>query len=295
MLLLMANAAPAPMRDCSDCPAMLPIPGGTIVVGAPPDDSEARADERPLSPPIQIRRFAMGRDPVTRDEFAIFVRETGRVFPRGCAYSGRSWSKMDDVSTWSDLGFAQAGNHPVVCVTWDDATAYAAWLSRRTGKRYRLPTEAEWEYAARAGTVGPYYGSTTIGHDRANLGAPQCCKPRAEGADQWDYTAPVDAFPANPWGLRDMAGNALEWVADCYRPGYRDQPRDGSAFATDISFDAGRGRTLRSCDHRGLRGGDWGNPPAFLRVTARNYGPAPGYTLSEYRSGGVGFRVARDR
>ncbi len=290
----LAAAAPASFRDCTDCPEMVRIPPGDLALGAAAADAEARPDERPTAV-VHIRGFALARAPVTRDDYARFVAATGRQTSVGCAYAGRSWSKMDTISSWSNLGFAQEGNHPVVCVTYADAQAYVDWMSQRTGKRYRLPSEAEWEYAARAGETASYPGGRVIGHDVANFGAPKCCKEMAEGADRWLYTAPVDAFPANGFGVRDMLGNALEWVSDCYRPGYAGQPRNGRPFTTDVAFDAGQGKTLRSCDLRGLRGGDWGNPPAFLRFSARNYGPAPGYSLADYRSGGVGFRIARDR
>ena len=156
-------------------------------------------------------------------------------------------------------------------VSWEDAQSYVSWLSRQTGEEYRLPTEAEWEYAARAGTTTKYSWGNEIGVNRAN------CRPTEEYGtcgDRFEYTAPVGSFAANPWGLHDMHGNVWEWVQDCGPGNYADAPADGSAW---LSGD---------CSVRVVRGGSWISYPWFLRAAYR-YGISSGY---RYFSG---FRVAR--
>jgi formylglycine-generating enzyme required for sulfatase activity len=187
--------------------------------------------------------------------------------------------------------------HPAVCVTWYDAQDYVAWLSARTGKPYRLPSEAEWEYAARAGSATAYPWGPLASHDRANYGADKCCGPRAFGADIWVNTSPAAAFPPNAFGLYDMQGNVLQWLADCLAPSYDVTPADGSAYTSDVPLQlSGRFAALNgqsSCSFRVVRGSDWGDPPSMVRSAFRNFGPGPGATLHDYSSAGVGFRVAR--
>jgi formylglycine-generating enzyme required for sulfatase activity len=164
-----------------------------------------------------------------------------------------------------------------VGVSWNDAQAYVKWLSQQTGKHYRLPTEAEWEYAARAGTDTAYPWGNKASHDFANYGKDQCCDGLASGKDKWVYTSPVGSFPANPFGLYDMNGNVFQWVEDCYADSYKDAPVDGTA--RPVVCDANASRVLR--------GGSWTNFPGILRSAYRNY-----YT-PDYRLYDVGFRAAR--
>lgn len=294
----MARDAPHIVRDCPDCPEMVIVPGGHFTMGASLDDHEARPDELPRRE-VTIGSFAMGRYHVTREDYGRFTADTARPARAGCAYSGRTGHAMDPDASWQHLGFFQDGRHPVVCVTFADATDYAAWLSKRTGKRYRLPSEAEWEYAARGGSTTPYPQGIELSHDQANFGAGTCCSPKGVpgSADKWEYTSPVGVFPPNPFGLYDMQGNVLQWTADCYAPDLSLVPPDGSPASQDKMLKVeGRFAWLTgttTCAYRVLRGGDWGNPPSFLRSSARNFAPARGYTLEMYRSGGVGFRVAR--
>ena len=160
------------------------------------------------------------------------------------------------------------GNRPVINVSWNDMQLYVKWLSERTGRTYRLPTEAEWEYAARAGTATKYSWGNDIGRNLANCNG---C------GSQWDVnrTAPVGSFPANAFGLHDMHGNVWERVLDCWNGSYRGAPADGSAWLS--------GR----CGQRVLRGGSWLNYSGDLRSANRHWN-GPGY-----RSSGSGFRVAR--
>ena len=156
----------------------------------------------------------------------------------------------------------------MINVSWEDAVAYAEWLSAQTGERYRLPSEAEWEYAARAGSATKYSWGNEIGHNRANCNA---C------GSQWDgeKTAPVGSFGPNAWGLHDMHGNLWEWVQDCWNDNYQGAPADGSAW------------TSGDCEIRVLRGGSWINQPGYLRAAFRNWFTTGGGASA------LGFRVAR--
>jgi formylglycine-generating enzyme required for sulfatase activity len=245
---------------------------------------------------VTIRSFAVGRYHVTRAQWATFAAATQRTTTKGCFWTGRTGNQVDPEGSWNDLGFKQDDAHPVVCVTWRDAQDYVAWLSQRTGHHYRLLTEAEWEYAARAGSTTPFRWGNTASHDYANYGA-EDFRPLALAADRWEYTSPVGSFPPNAFGLYDMPGNALQWVQDCYSS-YDRLRGDGSAYETDIELKAGVPLSYmvgtRSCAYRVVRGGDWGDPQRMMRSAFRNFGPGPGATLQHYRSGGVGFRVARD-
>ena len=160
------------------------------------------------------------------------------------------------------------GRRPVINVSWEDAVAYTAWLSEATGERYRLPSEAEWEYAARAGSVTKYSWGNEVGHNRANCY--RC-------GSQWDreMTAPVGSFRPNVWGLHDMHGNVWEWVQDCWNGNYQGAPTDGAAWESG------------DCSQRVLRGGSWDYNPRYLRSANRTN------DLTMYRNFTVGFRVAR--
>jgi formylglycine-generating enzyme required for sulfatase activity len=161
----------------------------------------------------------------------------------------------------------------VISVSWEDAVAYAEWLSQQTGKHYRLPTEAEWEYTARAGTETAYWWGDEIGKNRANCNG---C------GSQWDgkQTAPVGSFKPNPWRLHDTAGNVYEWVQDCWHKNYAGAPEDGSkVWETEGSGD---------CNLRVIRGGSWNDWPRLVRSATRG-GHVPGL-----RANTLGFRLAQD-
>ncbi len=287
-------------RDCPDCPEMVVIPAGSFKMGSPANEL-GRSDIEGPQRRVSVRRFAAAKFDVTRGQWAAFVSATNRGTSEGCAWTGRSgieppWAP-DPQGSWRNLAFAQDDTHPVVCITWYDAQDYVRWLAQRTGRQYRLLTEAEWEYAARAGTTTPYPWGASASHEYANYGAEVCCSGSASGRDQWVNTSPAGSFPPNGFGLYDMHGNVLQWVQDCLAPSYVGLPTDGSAYEVDVELKmTGRFAKLtgkRSCSFRLVRGGDWGNPPALIRSAYRNFGPAPGLTLQDYRSGGVSFRVAR--
>jgi formylglycine-generating enzyme required for sulfatase activity len=227
--------------------------------------------------------FAAGKFEVTRGQFAAFVQDTGRETTDACiTYENGSWEARTG-RTWSDPGFPQDASHAVDCVTFDDAESYVAWLSRKTGKAYRLLTEAEWEYAARAGATTRYFS----GDDGAAL-----CR-SANGADHsakalfpdwtWSsscddghpFTAPVGTFEPNAFGLYDVTGNVWEWVSDCFHDSYDGAPGDGSSWAEP------------SCEFRTVRGGGLFDSPGVMRLSFR-IKATPDDTSFER-----GFRVAR--
>lgn len=284
-------------RDCPDCPDMIAIPAGSFVMGAP--DSEPKGRYRFEGPqrPVSVASFALGRTEVTRAQYTAFVADTGRPDEAGCLTIGDGSQALAGVSdpqaSWRNPGFAQTDDHPVVCVTWTDAAAYAAWLARKTGHPYRLPSEAEWEYAARAGTTTTYYWGDSADHGCAYMNGGDESMVRAlpryrevlaqealrgepgarliECDDGAGFTAPVAHYRPNAFGLHDMIGNVWEQVADCW---YEALPTDG------------RAHTEPDCtDHRS-RGGSWDDYPRDLRAARR------GRIRPGYRSNAVGFRVA---
>lgn len=282
-------------RDCADCPLMVTVPGGSFSMGSSPSGissavsegakAENIQDETPQHD-VQVKQFAMSVTEVTRDQFDAFVRATGHQAAGPCRVYNKANGKYLESKTndWRDPGFSQGGNHPVVCVNWNDAKAYVRWLSQKTGKTYRLPTEAEWEYAARAGTSAPRYwgydNSSACRH--ANV-----ADSTAASAFRWDpaknfsctdgyvYTAPVAQFQANAFGLHDMLGNVWEWTEDCFNTSYNGVPTTGSAWLTG------------DCSLRVVRGGSWAYDPWFVRSALRSRAVA----ASRYDA--LGFRVAR--
>ena len=250
-------------RDCPSCPEMVVIPAGTFRMGCVSGSDSCRDYERPVHE-VEVSSFALSKHEVTRGQFAAFVAATGHDTPGGCVGWGQG--------SWRDKGW-QNDDHPVVCVNWEDAQAYVRWLRRETGGRYRLPSESEWEYAARAGTTTTWFWGNRAedGCEYANAGdSDDRCD------DGWEGTAPVGSFPANGFGLHDLAGNVWERVQDCWHGDYDGAPRDGSAWT--------RGG---DCSRHVLRGGSWRNGPRTLRSAYR------GWYDAERRFTSVGFRVAR--
>ena len=226
-------------------PEMIAVPCGQFSMG-----STERPDEQPVHPVSIARGFAIGKYEITFEQYDAFAQATGREKP-------------------DDMGWGR-GTRPVINVSWDDATAFAQWLSAQTGKHYRLPSEAEWEYAARAGSVTRFTWGDKLGvseETRATWGGALTGK----GA-----TEPVGSFAANAFGLHDVHGNAMEWVQDCFEPDYRGAPVDGTS------------REQCASKRRVLRGGSWFDLEFAMRSASRA-AEEPSTPYDSY-----GFRLARD-
>jgi len=268
--------------DCSHCPEMVAVASGAFIMGAPADE-DGRFEEEGPQHTVRIAGFYASRTPVTRAQYAAFVAMTDRKDPAACntMSDAGEWHGTPGLN-WRAPGFEQSDTHPVVCVSWEDAQAYVRWLSNRTGETYRLLTEAEFEYAARAGsqTTFPWGAEPGDVCARANgfdlaakRGHPDW--PSLACDDGYAYTSPVAHFPANRFGLHDMTGNVFQWVEDCFTDSYAGAPVDGTAQA------------VTACQARVIRGGSWLNGPRGLRAAMRDR------DRQQDRYTNVGFRVAR--
>lgn len=271
--------------DCNLCPDMIVVPAGRFVMGSPAGEPERDPDESPRHPVTIETPFAISRFEITRGQYAAFVDSTGHATVSGCrVWVNHRWEEQRQRS-WRDPNFLQTDEHPVVCISWDDAQAYVTWLARETGQPYRLLSEAEWEYAARAGSTSVYFFGdnpddlcvTDNGHDqtseRAHPGMPW---PGVDCTDGFAETAPVGSLQPNPFGLHDVHGNVWEWLQDCYRSDYQNAPDDGSAVESGV------------CAQRVYRGGGWSVEKRGRRAANR------GRFDPEGRYGQLGLRVARD-
>jgi formylglycine-generating enzyme required for sulfatase activity len=242
-----------PLKGGSRGPEMVVIPAGTFRMGDL--QGGGNADEKPVHTVTFAQPFALGRYPVTFEEYDRFARATKR--------------KLPDDEDWG------RGHRPVINASWKDAMAYCEWLSAQTGKRYRLPTEAEWEYAARGGTETAYWWGDKIRADgKVWANCDGCGSPWGN-----KQTAPVGSFEPNRFGLYDVLGNVWEWVQDCWNENYAGAPTDGAAWLTG------------DCTSRVIRGGSWNDRPRDLRASTR-YGIWP--DNRDDTVGTVGFRLAQD-
>ncbi len=258
------------VKDCAECPVMVEIPAGKML----------RSDrlDMPDYPVEFAKPFLVGKFELTWDEFDHFRDETKRDM-KGCTWfsiAGNRPMPGKDIDEAFDPDIhIQERDEPVVCASFEDAEAYTKWLSEKTGKKYRLLTEAEWEYAARAGSPNTSAWWTTFNTTRFEMmNCGDCPGQDTMGREDWLFTFSVGKYPPSPWGLHDMGGNAGEWVQDCFNPSLEKAPRDGTAW---LEGDCGR---------RIVRSGNWHHERAFLagfRV------PTPVKT----RINDVGFRVAR--
>ncbi len=260
-------------------------------MGSPASEAGRHDDEGPQHRVTIANAFVMGRTEVTVAQFRRFADETGyktdaekNTGAQGC----RAWEKLDGRferrpgRSWRSPGYEQSGTHSVVCVSWNDARAFVEWLSKKTGQQYRLPTEAEWEYAARAGTTAArYWGDDAdqaceyanvadqTTHDRSSWSNKHNCN------DGHWFPAPVGSFKPNRFGLFDVLGNVWEWTEDCWNGNYNGAPINGSVCASG------------NCSQRVIRGGSWNYDPRYVRSAKRNR------SASDLRYDHSGFRLAR--
>ena len=236
-------------RDCATCPEMVVVPSGSFMMGSPEEERYRDENEGPQHRVTISKPFAVGKHEVTVGQFEEFVNKT-----------------KHPSSEWRNPIFKQSANHPVVNVSWEDAQTYVYWLSTKTGQNYRLLSEAEWEYVARAGTTTAYHFGPIILGNQANYG-------KVMG------TVAVGSYPANKFGLHDVHGNVREWVEDCFHASYKGAPSDGNAWVS--------GCVKELDDFRVLRGGSWLSDPGDLRSDDRSISRARG------RIDVNGFRIAR--
>lgn len=285
-----AERAPGPsqplpaFQDCKDCPKMIALPAGAFMMGSP-EGERGREDVEGLPRRVLIpKRFAIGKFEVTVDQFSAFVADTGLTAGTGCnaivVFDRTTLIWGPPEVSFRQPGFDVVGSQPVVCVSWHEAQAYVAWLQRRTGKPYRLPTEAEWEYAARAGTRTSY----SFGDDEtalcayarfADLGSRFGWHDACRSGTVTYGPLPVGSLKPNPWGIFDVHGNAWEWVEDCWTPDASEIPVDGSAFARP-----------GNCEMGVVRGGSWAAGSRRVRSAMRAPMPTSAHHYND------GFRVA---
>ena len=267
------------IRDCEACPALTVLPAGRFKQGSA--DPNSSAFVKPMHWVAIEHPFAVTTDDVTVAEFRAFATATGRNM-QGCDVYDGQW-KHQPANSWQSPGFEQTAAHPVTCASWEDAKAYAQWLSAQTGHHYRLPSASEWEYAARAGSDAPqpWGGNSTDACANANVADSSAAK-RFPGwvafscNDGYVFTSPVGTFKASAFGLNDMLGNVFQWTEDCWNPNYVRAPIDGSA------------RTDGDCAEHELRGGSWFSFPEYVRTDYRNHFAA------DYRASSIGIRLVRD-
>jgi formylglycine-generating enzyme required for sulfatase activity len=284
-----AADANAPFKDCPDCPEMQRVPAGTFVMGTPGavPSTDGRAESQATIVRI-AKPFALGRTEVTRREFRAFLRESSYEQKGDCVLWDAEQQRftLDRSASATQKSEAEVTDDmPATCISWQDARAYAQWLAKKTGKPYRMPSEAEWEYSARAGSVTLWpWGDTAAegcdfantydlsGRELASLGwEPVRCR------DGYAGVAPTGALRPNAFGLYDLIGNVSEWVEDCYTDSYVGRPKDGRAWYWN-----------GGCRKHVIRGGSWASAPEQTRSAYRSAADAA------TRLETLGLRVALD-
>ena len=261
---------PAPpgtvFKDCKHCPEMVVLPVGSFVMGTPQDEVGREPDEGPMHTVTFSKPIAISRFQITAGEFDAYIKETGVTIADGDDRPGRACIA-------SKPRYPQGPRQPAVCMDFNDVKNYVSWISKKTAKPYRMVSEATREYAARAGSTGPFpfpmdEGKAYSIAKHANTYGP---------ADGYSYTSPAGSYPANAFGVYDMHGNVYEWLADCKHNDYIGAPADGSAWVNDST-----------CELHQIRGNDWGEAPVFSRSGNRND------IYPQTRGDWIGFRVERD-
>lgn len=270
-LALVANASEIPkpgtlFKDCDICPEMVVLPAGSFTMGTPEDEIGHQPDETPQHAVTFSKPFAISSFHVMAGEWDAYVIETGTKVKDGDTRPGRACKA-------GKPSYPQGSRQPAVCISYYDVKNYVSWLAKKTGNFYRMLSESEREYAARAGSAGPFpfpfdkEGAYKITQHANTYGK----------EDGYEYTAPVGSFPPNAFGVFDMHGNTYEWVADCWHDSYVGAPNDGSAWMDE-----------KDCDIHQIRGNDWIEPPIFSRSGNRNE------RYSEILGDWLSFRVVRD-
>lgn len=279
--------------DCAICPEMTVVPAGSVTLGSYETEAFRRDRERPKQVVTIAEDFAMAAREVTRAQFQAFMEATSYaqkpavrdgVTLEGCNYfDGKSYGYVANHS-WESPGYPQREDEPVVCVSWSDADAYAKWLSKKTGREYRVPSSAEFEYALRAGAdtpwpwgVNPDEACTYANIADRSFGNFYPSRPLFSCQDGYVLTTRVGLFEPNAFGLYDMIGNAWEWTNDCWHDDLTNAPRDGSSWEDE---DGG------NCEARTPKGGGWLSGPGWARAASRSFDG------QHYRSFMLGFRVA---
>lgn len=245
-------------------PKMIVVPAGKFIMGTSETQRSVFKSEHPAHPVHIKKPFAIGQFELTFQEYDEFVKSTGYQKPSDLGWGSKYWGR---------------GKTPVFNVSWHDAKRYLAWLSQQTGAHYRLPTEAEWEYAARAGTTSTYTTGECITADQANFHDKEQyanCEPTGQYRGKAIETG---TFKPNAWGLYDVHGNILEWTEDCWHDSYDHAPADGSAWLDEDDA---------NCQRRVLRGGSWSGRAVELRSGTRSN------NLADFKSIFIGFRVVRE-
>ena len=246
----------ARLRDCETCPELVVVPSGSFMMGSPESEWGRFNNEGPQRRVTMTEAFAVGVYEVTFGEWDACVKAGGC---NGYEPSGEGWGR---------------GGRPVINVSWEDARAYVKWLSQRTGKRYRLLSESEWEYVARAGSMEPFHTGATISAEQANYDSSYTYGSGQKGRYR-GRTVQVGTFSPNAFGLHEVHGNVWEWTQDCWNEDYTGAPTDSRAWETG------------ECKQRVLRGGSWGDVPWLLRSADR------GKNEPGIRDPKIGFRIAR--
>jgi serine/threonine-protein kinase len=269
-------------RDCATCPDMIVVPQGTFTQGSPASEPGHEPNESPQRTVRVDYPMAVGQFEVTRKQFAQFVSDTGYALTGCSTYEEGSWQLRNN-RDWQSPGFYQDESEPVTCVSWEDAHRYTDWLAKKTGKDYRLLSASEWEYIARAGTdTARSWGNNPDTACQITNIADQATQDDYPGweihdcMDGFVYTAPVEGFKPNNFGIYATLGNVFEWVEDCWNDNYQGAPNDGSAWSEG------------DCTKRSLRGGSWFSRPQYVRSAFRNR------FSRDTRASTFGIRVARE-
>ncbi len=286
---------PVTFMDCDACPEMVVIPSGSVFIGSYEEEIGRKKGERSRIKATIKKSFALAKTEVTLGQYRVFMEETkyksNIAFYKGeplvgCNYfDGKSYGYVAE-HDWENPGYPQREDDPVVCVSWSDADAYAKWLSKKTGRTYRVPSAVEFEYASRAGSSSPWYWGTNPEEacEYANIGDSAFADRFPSRAsfpctDGYVFTTKVGRFKPNNFGLHDMVGNAWEWTNDCFQNDLANAPIDGSSWTDN---------TDEACTWRTPKGGSWISGIAWSRAAVRSRDGA------DYRSFMLGFRVASE-